>query len=265
MADVANFPDILGFITSGERLDIGTVQAAATSLPMSVKAGKSFRLLVALQNMVDSPVEMLVALTLPAADAGGKKNKFSAKTLRISVGMQPGEVGMLLLPVASAGDTTPGALRFPISISGVKALERGGRLRTPEGGSEIYLPGLKVETRKLIDNLSKQKFVGGKKGMLGGAATLEPSVIVQPGSLTEIADFKPEYRTIWTRAELREDPLALLERYKDDITQHALISLDRTQMLAPLVEKTTTRFKQAGYVLSEVEAKLIGRALTHVL
>jgi len=264
MAEAANFPDILGFITAGERLDLGSVQAAAATLPAVIKAGKSFRVVVVLQNMVDSPIEMLVGLNMPA-DAGGKKNKFSAKTLRISVGMQPGEVGMILLPVASLSDSAPGAVRFPISINDVKATERGGRIRTPDGGSELYLSGLKRETRKLIENLSKQKFVGGKKSVLTGTASLEPAVTFQVGSLAEISDLKPEYRTIWTRAELREDPLVLLERFKDDLSQHALIALDRTLILTPLTEKTTARFKQAGYPLTEVEAKLIGRALTHIL
>jgi hypothetical protein len=208
---------------------------------------------------------MLVTLTLPNADAAGKKNKFSAKMLRIAVGMQPAEVGIILLPVSSLAETAAGAVKFGVGISGVKAIERGGRIRTPDGGGELYLPGLKPETHKLMDNLSKQKFVGGKKGLLGGAATLEPTALIQPGGLTEITDLKPEYRTIWTRAELREDPLILLERFKDDLTQHALIALDRTQMLAPLVEKTVARFQQVGYELYEVESKLIGRVLTHVI
>lgn len=264
MADPINFPDIIGYITKSERLDLGVVQVTAAILPSIVKAGKTFRVAVIAQNMVDAPIEMLVTLNLPNADAAGKRNKFSAKMLRIAVGMQAAEVGMILLPVNCAGDTAAGEVKFSLSISGVKALERGGRIRTPEGGSELYVDGLKPDTRKLLDNLAKQKFVGGKKALLGGG-TLEPSALIQPGTVTEIADFKPDYRTVWTRGDLREDPLILLNRFQDDLTQFALIMLDRTHMLSPLIEKTAARFKQAGYELYEIEAKLIGRVLTHVL
>jgi len=265
MADAVIFPDILGFITSDERLDLGAAQAIAAILPTHVKTGKFFRVVIILQNMVDSPIEMMVTLNLSVADALGNRNKFTAKTQRIMVGMQAGEVGMMVLPVVSMTDTAPGTVRFPISITGVKALERGGRLRPPEGGAALYVDGLRPDTRKLLENLAKQKFVGGKKGLLGDVANLEPTVTFSLGNLGEIADIKPEYRTLWTRADLREDPLLLLERFKDDVMQHALIALDRTQMLVPLTEKTVSRFKQAGYELNEIEAKLIGRVLTHVL
>lgn len=265
MADATNFPDILGYITGGERLDLGTVQAIAAVVPSIVKAGKYFRVAVVIQNMTDAPVEMLVVLALPATDANGKKNKFNTRTLRIAIGMQAAEVGLVMLSVNCLGDTSAGSTKFPVTINNVKTLERGARIRSVEGGSTLYVDGLKPETRKLLDNLARQKFVGGKKSVLTGIATLEPTALIQPGGLTEIADIDPVYRTLWTRADLREDPLTLVDRFKDLLTQFALISLDRTQMLPPLIEKTASRFKQAGYELSEVEAKLIGRVLAHVL
>ncbi len=264
MALAVTLPDILGYVSGDERLDLGVIQAAATCLPSAVKAGKSFRLVVIVQNMADAPINMLVTLGLPA-DSAGKKNKFSANTQRIEVGMQPAEVGMILLPINSAGDTAPGEVKFSVSISDVKATVRGGRVRSSEGGSALYLDGLRPEKRKLVDNFAKQKFVGGKKRLFGGAATFMPSVTFQAGRMTEPSNLKAEYHTIWLREDLREDPLMLLDRFKATLTQYVLISLDRTLLLAPLVKKTSTRFKQAGYELTDVEAKLIGRAMTNVL
>jgi|GEM_PF-1276626 len=263
MTLTVNLPDVLGYVSGDERLDLGVIQAAATCLPSAVKAGKNFRLVVIVQNMADVPVNMLVTLGLPA-DAAGKKNKFSANTQRIEVGMQPAEVGMILLPINSMGDTAPGEVKFSVSISDVKATARGGRIRSSEGGSALYLDGLRPEKRKLVDNFAKQKFVGGKKGLFGGA-TLMPPMTFQAGRVSEPSNLKAEYHTIWLREDMREDPLKLLDRFKTTLTQYVLTSLDRTLMLAPLVKKTATRFKQAGYELTDVEAKLIGRAMTNVL
>jgi hypothetical protein len=265
MAKESLYPDVLGHITTAERLDLGLVQVVAACLPSVVRVGKSFRTILLLQSAVDAPVELVVTLGLPAVDSVGKRGQFSAKMLRIGVGMLAGEVGMVVLPVVSLPDTAPGAVRLTLTIVSIKALERGERVRAPSGGAPLYLDGLRPETRKTLENLGKLRYVGGKKSVLTGEATLQPTVMLEPGGLGEVVDLKPEYRTLWTYADLREDPLVLLERFKDDLTQHALPSIDRVKMLAPLTEKAQQRFEQAGYPLKPIEAMLIGRALTNVL
>lgn len=264
MADGINFPDVLGYMAGSERLDLGNLQVTATSLPSTIKAGKTFRLVLIFQNMVDSPIKLTVSLAFPN-DALGKKNKFSAKTPKIEVGLQPAEVGMVLLPIGSAGDTAQGAVKFPITISDVKTERQGGRIRSVEGGSPLYLDGLKPDKRKLLDNFAKQTFVGGKKALFGGAVTLSPSVTFHSSGLTEASDAKAEYRSLWVHTDFRQNPVILLDRFKAELMQNVLPALERTQILAPLIKQTGTRFKQAGYELTEIEAKLIGRAMTNVL
>lgn len=259
-----NFPDVLGYITRGERFHFDNIQVAATALPMTVKAGKIFRLVVLIQNMIDSPVTLMISLALPA-DSAGKKGKFSANTMRLEVGLQPAEVGLVLLPVGSMGDTTSGAVKFAINISDVKASRRGAAIRAPEGGSALYADGLSPDKRKLFDNFAKQSYVGGKKGLFTSTITLTPTVNFQQSGMTEQNTIKAEYRSIWLPADFRENPVILLERFKTPLTQSVLPSLERSQILAPLVKQTGTRFKQAGYELTEIEAKLIGRAMTNVL
>jgi hypothetical protein len=262
----SNYPDVLGHISpQAERLDLGLVQVMASCLPSRVPAGKPFRALLLIQNMSDAPVEMVVTLIPPAADSVGKRGRFHAKMQRIGVGMQPGEVGLVILPITSLPDAAPGLVRPTLGIGALKALERAERVRTLENSAPLYLPGLAPETRRLLENLGKLRYVGGKKAVLGGGAELHPAVMIEPGTLGTVSELQPEYRTLWTLADLQEDPLVLLERFKDDLTTHVLPNLDRTQMIGPLTDKTRTRFEQAGYPLQDVEAQLIGRAMANVL
>lgn len=264
MTTAVNFPDILGYVTGGERLNLDIIHLAATGLPTTIKAGKVFRLVVIVQNMIDSPVGLTLTLSLPT-DTAGKKNKFSTNTQKIEVGLLSAEVGMVLFPIGSMGDAANGLVKFSITVSDVKAERRAMAVRSPEGGSALYADGLKADKRKLLDNFAKQKFVGGKKGLFGGSATLTPVINFQQNGLTESNTAKAEYRSLWQHTDFRQNPVILLDRFKAELTQQVLPMLERTQILAPLIKQTGTRFKQAGYELSEIEAKLIGRTMTHVL
>ena len=60
-----NYPDILGFITGGPRLNAGVVQIALATRPRVVRAGRPFEAILLIQNACDANAVSYTHLTLP--------------------------------------------------------------------------------------------------------------------------------------------------------------------------------------------------------
>jgi hypothetical protein len=269
MADHTNYPDVLGFLTGNVRLDMGTLQVAAAVRPKIVTAGRPFQVVIVLQNTTDAEVEVTANVLVPNSDFGGQKARFLLKTQRVAVGVAASEVGVLTFPVGTLPDTTPGKdYRVQVQLTvkpADKTADKAARVRQSNGGGALYLEGLPRPVQADLARYRGLAFTGGKKGLLGANATLEPAFGITKGELGQIINAAPEYKPLWTLADLHEDPRILLERHHGLITQYLLPSLDRSRMLVPLVRATEKRFSDAGYDLKTVEAEMISRLLALVL
>lgn len=268
MSEATNYPDVLGYITGGVRVDYGVLQAAASVQPNPAKAGTPIDVTVVLQNATDAALEVLVVLNVPERDLTGMKGSFVAKVQRLAIGMQPCEVGVLKLPLLTQPGTAPGLYRLSMQIT-AKATGKAARIRHPEGGGEFYMGGMHRPAQQMIEALRGLRFSGGhaaKRGFFGSTAPLlETHVTLQPGGLGKILDRQGDYQPLWLRRDLKEDPRVLLERHRESLTTHVLPSLDRTRLLEPLTRRTQAVFKQGGYELKPIEASLIARVMVRVL
>lgn len=268
MADPQNFPDILGYISNNVRADFGPIQAAMALAPNPVKAGRAVTVVVVLQNVVDAPVEVLATLEVPERDLNGKPKRFVAKSQRLAIGMQAAEVGMVTLPVTTMPVTTPGIYKLAISLSS-KLNGRAPRIRKHEGGGAVSMAVLSRQQQQQIETLKKLRYFNAvqRKGGLfgGGEQVLEATLKVEEGTIGAVVDLKADYRTLWARQDLREDPRVLLQRHEAAVREYLLPSLDRTRLLEPLTQRTLARFREAGYSLTDIEASLIARLMTHIL
>src|SRR5260221_13190091 len=87
-----NYPDILGTITDGRRLNLDVLQVAVAVRPLAVNAGQPFEAIVLLQNAADTNVDAVLRLAVPDVDLAGQKGRFSTKLVKpIRVGLRPGE------------------------------------------------------------------------------------------------------------------------------------------------------------------------------
>lgn len=68
-----NFPDVLGAITGGRRLILDALHVAAAVRPAAIEAGKTFEVLVIIQNCLNNDVDAVLRLIVPDADIAGKK------------------------------------------------------------------------------------------------------------------------------------------------------------------------------------------------
>src|SRR5947208_3086703 len=93
-AKVTVYPDILGAITNGKRVNIGVLQAAAATRPAATNAGSPFEAVVLLQNAAGTDIDAVIQLILPDKDLIGQRGRFSTKLTRpVRIGLRPGEVG----------------------------------------------------------------------------------------------------------------------------------------------------------------------------
>lgn len=257
-----NYPDILGHITGGPRLNFGVVQVALAVRPRVVRAGRSFEAILILQNASDGEVDVAVNLHLPEQDAKKNKGKFVTKTGRLLVGLQPAEAGYVTLPVSCLPDTAiSDGYKISMTIEG-KPQGKPKRIRLAEGGGEVVIRQLQEESRTRLEDLKKLSYSAGKTGLLASGVSVPFSVM--GGSLGQIVDLKPEWVSLWTLTDHMDERL-LLERYREILVTQILPAINRSKLFPALLEETQLRFSAAEYALKPIEAVFITKLLMSIL
>ena len=256
-----NYPDLLGYVTGNvERMNVGVIQAAMAIRPKVVRAGRPFEVLMLLQNAADCPVDVSVVLHLPERDAKRQKGRFIAKVQKLVVGMQPAEVGYIVLPVTTLPDTAMGK-DYKITMDlNAKALGKPERIRQPEGGGRVSTPQMRRELVTELENLKKLSFATQKASMLRGT-TLEVMFNLISGKTGTVADLKPGWNSLWTISDYNSNSMNLLLRYGDLLIEESLPRLVSAKLLPPIQEKVVELFEQNRYPLSDLESGCIARLL----
>jgi hypothetical protein len=257
-----NYPDILGYLTDGQRFNVGVVQVALASRPRIVRAGRPFEVIVLAQNASDANVDLTMILSLPDQDAKKQKDKFKTKVSRLVVGLTPGEVGYVGLPVICAADTAPGeGYKFGVQIE-AKPLSKPERVRSTNGGGEVDIESLTPEKQEMLTELRKLHF--SVKSRLGLKPIVETSLTVMSGTIGQLADLQPGWVSLWTFGDQQDDSL-FLEKYGKLLNDSVMPQLRRRKVYGPLLAETQKRFAAAGYPLLPAEAMVITKLLTLIL
>lgn len=258
-----NYPDILGAITGGPRCGIGVAQVALAVRPRVVRTGRPFEVLLLVQNASDVSVDVTATLQLPEADAKKQRGRFISKKTRLVVGMAPAEVGCVLLPAACLADTATGdGYKVGVEVE-VKPLSKPRRVRHADGGAPVNYEGLSDASVERIEELKGLTFWTTRRMGLG-KTIIEAPFSVMPGRIGQIIDFTPGWVSVTALTDFKDNRY-LLHLYGDRLRLNALPQLRRGLLYTPLVEATSTRFKQAGYPLHEAEAALIAKLLMLIL
>lgn len=263
------YPDVLGHITGGVRMDAGIVHAAAALHPNPVKAGRPMDMIGVLQNMTDAPLEVMVSLGIPRRDLNGTAGTFIAKVQRLAIGMQPHEVGILILPMITQPNTAPGQYTVALQVS-AKSTGKANRSREADGGAAFYAGGMSIKAQKTLEALREMHYAGAapKRGGLFGSGTpqIEIPLTLEEGSLGSVlGKSEAEYTPIWTKDDFMHDPLLLLEKHKAALKEYVLPTLDRERLHDALTYRTIDRFKEAGYNPKDIEAALVANVMVRVL
>lgn len=262
MADSAvNYPDILGLITGGARVNLGVMQAALAMRPRITRAGRPFEVVLLLQNASDVDVDVVVTLALPDQDARKQRGRFITQKPRLRIGIAPAEVGCAIMPATTLADIAIGDdYRIAVEIE-PKALGKPQRIRATEGGGTVDLAALPPSAGAQIDELHGLDWAAQKKL---GRPVLEVPFSVMMGKLGQIPNFKPGWISI-ARLSDYADHRPLLARYGDTLITQVFPHVKRSDTYKLLLDETSARFQAAGYPLDAAEAVLIAKLMALVL
>src|SRR5215468_1697322 len=101
MSDSVNYPDVLGFLTGGQRASFGAAQVALAVRPRLIRAGRPFEVILLVQNASDGAIDVTMTLHLPNIDARRQHDRFLTKTQKLVVTVKGAEVGYVVLPVTT--------------------------------------------------------------------------------------------------------------------------------------------------------------------
>jgi len=256
------YPDLLGVITQNKRLNLDVVQAALASRPSKVAAGQDFEILILLQNASDVDVDVLLELHLPDKDQQGKKGMFFSKSARLLVGLQPAEVGYVVLPASCSPKTAPAEkypFRVDLKVTHLDKTLKPQRLRSAQGGEAVPFAELSETQRRALISLRSLSW----EALPNARHSLEATLAVTPPNVAPLRDFKAEWISLWTLKDL-QDKSQLLGRMSEYLGAF-LPHLNRAEMLRPMLDATQAIFTRAGYPLKLAEAIVISKLLTHVL
>lgn len=255
--ETVNLPDLLGAITSGERVNMDVVQVALGVRPRSTPAGRPFDVIVLLQNAADIEVDVAVQMRFPDRDSKKTRNPFVYRQDRVLVGMHPAEVGYLVLPVNSNPRTAPGAgYKVTVELTVKRAgKDKPRRVRDKEGG------GLFVETE--LPEVVQEQFWGLQQMVFSveraGKAALSADFTVAKTEIGKVADLAPRWHTLWTMRD-HVDEGVLVDRVRDRL-EVLLPLIKRDTVYFPLLDAVQTHFRNAGYPLRAGEAVFIAKAM----
>lgn len=259
-ASDTNYPDVLGAITGGTRLNLDVVQCALALQPAQVAAGRTFEIVLVLQNAADIDVDVVVTPILPDRDLARKKGRFSTKTKRLRIGLRPAETGYMVMPVTTAPTTAPGTeYTAGLSLDIKRMSKHPQRVRQSAGGGSFILQELPEETQTRVRALRGLAFsveTGGKRSQV--TAPFE----VMPPALAKLEDRQPDWISLWTMSDLTDDE-AIAQKVWDP-AQTVINSLTREQLFVPMLKSTQEHFEACHYPLLPPEAIFITKMLVLV-
>lgn len=246
------FPDVLGYLTGGARVPVSAVQVALGVVPDEVSAGNALEVLLLVQNIADTRVDVAAVMQLPKGISG--------RNARLVAGLAAGEVGVMNLPVVVHPDAAAGSYKIGVEVD-AKPLAKAERLREASGGGRFDPNTVRPDKARRIEALKAVRFSTSKRLVRN---VLEVTVDVAPGRAARPFESEPGWQSLWTMADV-PDERVLLKYFGTTLRTRVLPQLRREYTLNPLIEATRERFAAAGFPLQPPESVLIAKVMALVL
>ncbi|MBN1287946.1 MAG: hypothetical protein JXB47_21285 [Anaerolineae bacterium] len=260
-------------------VQVGTVQCALAVNPRKTPAGQNFEALLLVQNTLDCDVDVGVRLLLPPQDRAGNKGTFFTKTDKILLGLEPAEVGAVILPLASLPTTATSAKKgfvlrslaeapdddsadYQIGVElRVKRKGRGDVVRHADNPAPFDPSGTDMN-EKLLKRLAHLKTLAYTAEEKRGCLVAGFAVTAPTGPSLGL-DLRPGWESLWTKRDHIDETMVVREMEAEALA--LLPHLRRETVFKPLLQQVQTSFRNAGYPLQTGEAVFATKLLVMVL
>jgi hypothetical protein len=252
------YPDVLGAITNGSRIDMESLQCALGIFPRQTYINQPVELVLILQNMVDQNMQLKIGLQLPTEDRKGRPVVIDTPRKTLSLGLRPGEVGVLRTPIVPRPPTPP-AKKLPLRIAvRYRTPQPGRRVRPIAGGPP---PGLLSISSFKLQVLRDVHFAA--ETWHDSSDILTTYFDVAPKIMPALnLTLKTQYEALWTHEQMVDDELP-----PDRINAAYRVAsrMTRTAVYAHLLDEVEKRFGNRDLPLHPGEAMAIAKMMTYTL
>lgn len=253
------YPDVLGAITGGARISMDKLQCALGIYPRITYINQPVEVILILQNMVDQNMQVKVGFQLPNQDKKGNPVVIDTPKKTIALGMRPGEVGVLRVPIVPHPPTQPGT-QFPVRVAvRYRTANEGRAIRPPTGGAPPSVLGVSPIKLQALREVEFRAHTWNQS-----AEIITSYFDVAPRRIPPIdQDYQPIYESLWTHEEMAEER-ELVQAKIPDATRTAA-RLTRANIYKPLIKIVDDRFAEHGMPLHPGEVQAIAKMLTYTL
>lgn len=254
------YPDVLGAITGGGRIVTEDLQYAIGISPNQAYINQPLEVIIPLQNMIDKPLQVKVSLRMPNRDKKGNPVFIEASKPSFTVGMRPGEVGLMRIPITAHPPTPPGK-GYPVQVAvRYVAPKDPMRLRPPAGGpppSVLSISPFRLQVMKEIDFITKR--LSSTKDVTTVTFDLAPKRLPKPDANA----LAPKYETLWSSEEMeKEEELA---RGRIHEARRIALGLGHSTSYWELLDAVDERFAERDMPLHPGEASAIAKIMAYTV
>jgi hypothetical protein len=253
------YPDVLGAITGGTRISMDKLQCALGIFPRKTYINQPVEVVLILQNMVDQNMQVKVGIQVPTTDKKGDPVVIDTAKKTIALGLRPGEVGVLHVPIVPRPPTQAGN-QFPVRVA--------VRYRTPNEGRAVRPPGggappsvLSISSFKL-QALREVQFAAHTWNQ--SAEIITTYFDIAPKRIPPLPDaLQARYESLWTHEDMIDERELVQSKIPD--ARRVSVGLTRTWVYKPLMKAVEDRFADRGIPLHPGEASAIAKMMTYTL
>ena len=253
------YPDVLGAITGGTRININELQVALGVFPQRTYLNQPLEVVLILQNTVDQPMQVKVGIQLPTEDKKGNPVVIDTPRKIMTLTLRAGEVGVLHTPIVPRPPTHP-SNKIPIRMAVRYRTATPGKLvRPPGGGVPPTILGISsFKLQALRDVIFSAHTWGQSTDIITTYFDIAPKLL--PATPLDV---KPRYESLWTHEAMAEEREVVLSKVED--AYRVANSLTRYSVYEALLKAVNERFAARDLVLHPGEAMAIAKMMTYTL
>jgi len=254
------YPDVLGGITGGERIIAEDLQYAVGISPKQAFINQPLEVVVPLQSMIDQPLQVKVSIRLPSRDKKGNQVFMETGKTTVTIGLRPGEVGVLRIPIA-AHPPTPAGKGYPVQVVvRHQSPSNSIRVRPPDGGpppSVLTISPFRLQVLQEIEFITKRTTK--TTDIITATFDLAPKRLPRP----DANSLQSKYDTLWASEQMQEEEK--LARARVGEARQIALGLGHPTSYWELLEQVKERFAHRNMPLHPGEIASIAKIMAYTV